>query len=201
MLRQRHNPSGISSDRSPGLEDRLRFSWIVSEPLLRQMPRRQGIWRLSWYTRLSSAMEPPVLLDLSAVPFDTLDGTLLLELEGTPSRAIRNGLPAHAFDALQSALGLPAAALAEALKMAPRTLSRRRASGVLAPDESDRLLRVARLAEMATAALGDSEAAAAWMTHPHALLEGETPLQRADTAPGAREIEDMLYAIEFTSAA
>lgn len=149
-------------------------------------------------------MEPPVLdpTDAPAVPFDALDGTRLLGLRDVPDagRAVRAGLPASSFDALRDALGLPAAALAEALGIAPRTLSRRRAGGRLAPDESDRLLRAARLTEMAAAALGSPGAAAVWMTRPQALL-GEPPLRRADTAPGAREVEDALYAIEYSAAA
>ena len=147
----------------------------------------------------------PVLPDLSAVPFETLDGTRLLGLDDNggavdPARAVRDGLPAAAFGALQDALGLPTAALAAAVGVTPRTLSRRRADGRFTADESDRLLRAARLAEMAAVALGDPEAAAEWMTAPHALF-GEPPLRHADTAPGAREVEDALYAVEYTAAA
>ena len=147
-------------------------------------------------------MELPVLPDLSSVAFDALDGARLLGLETrSPARAVRDGLPAEAFDALQVFLDVPAAALADALGISPRTLSRRRTGGRLAPDESDRLLRTARLAEMALVALGDPGAAAAWLGEPKRLLGGESPLRHADTAPGAREVEDMLYAVEFTSAA
>ena len=142
---------------------------------------------------------------LSAVPFDALDGTRLLGLDADggavdPARAVRAGLPAAAFDALRDALGLPAAALADALGVAPRTLSRRRANGRFTAEESDRLLRAARLTEMAAVALGDPEAAAEWMTEPLSLF-GEPPLRHADTAPGAREVEDALYVVEYTAAA
>ena len=95
---------------------------------------------------------------------------------------------------------MPAATLAGALGLSMRTLARRRAAGRLAPSESDPLLRTARLVEMATVALGSAAGAAAWMTQTHALF-GESPLLRADTAPGAREVEDALYAIEYTAAA
>ena len=145
-------------------------------------------------------MEIPVLPDLSLVPFEALDGTRLLDLESEPGRAVRSGFPSVSFDALQDALGLPSAALADALGLAPRTLTRRRSAGRFAPDESDRLLRMARLVEMAAVALDSFEAAAVWMTPPHTLF-GESPLQHSDTNPGAREVEDALYAIEFTGAA
>ena len=148
-------------------------------------------------------MEALVLPDIQAVPFDALDGTRLLGLDepGSAARAVRDGLPIDAFDAVQAFLGVPAAQLAEAVWIAPRTLARRRQTGRLAPDESDRLLRTARLAEMALAAFEDADAAAAWLTEPKRLLGGESPLRASDTAPGAREVEDMLYAVEFTAAA
>lgn len=143
---------------------------------------------------------------LDSVPFDTLDGSHLLNLPDADdpvalAHAVREGLPADAFDALRDALGVPSPTLADALAIAPRTLARRRGAGRLAPDESDRLLRAARLTEMAAVALGDREAGAQWMTEPHALFGGEPPLRHADTAPGARAVEDALYAVEFTAAA
>ena len=73
--------------------------------------------------------------------------------------------------------------------------------GRLSAEESDRLLRTARLAELALAVFEDGGAAAEWLTTPKRLLNGETPLERADTAPGAREVEDMLFAVEFSAAA
>ncbi len=148
-------------------------------------------------------MEALVLPDITAVPFDALDGTRLLGLDepNGAARAVREGLSINAFDAVQAFLGVPAAQFAEAVGIAPRTLARRRQAGRLAPDESDRLLRTARLAEMALAAFEDADAAAAWFTEPKRLLGGESPLRAADTAPGAREVEDMLYAVEFTAAA
>ncbi len=160
----------------------------------------------------SETTVPPVetltLPDLRAVPLDRLDGTLLLGLNGEGTRGasspvahVRAGLSTEAFDRLQAFLGRPASALAATLGLAPRTLARRRQAGRLAPEESDRLLRTARLAELALVVFEDADAAAAWLTTPKRLLSGETPLERADTAPGAREVEDMLYAVEFSTAA
>lgn len=146
-------------------------------------------------------MEPLALPDLSAVPLDRLDGTRLLDLDGGPVTALREGLPTEAFDRLRAFLGCSATTLAEALGFAPRTLARRRQRGRLSPGESDRLLRTARLAELALAVFEDAEAAAGWLTTPKRLLGGEAPLERADTAPGAREVEDMLFAVEFSAPA
>lgn len=149
----------------------------------------------------SIPMEPLTLPDLRDVPLDRLDGTRLLDLNEAPVSVIRDGLSAEAFDQLQAFLGCSVSALASTLGIAARTLARRRQTGRLSPDESDRLLRTARLAELALAVFEDAEAAAEWLTTSKRLLDGETPLERADTAPGAREVEDMLFAVEFSAAA
>lgn len=146
-------------------------------------------------------MEPLTLPDLRTVPLDRLDGTRLLDLDGAPVPVLRRGVPTDAFDHLQAFLGCSASALADAIGIAPRTLARRRQAHRLSPDESDRLLRTARLAELALAVFEDAAAAAEWLTTPKRLLGGETPLERADTTPGAREVEDMLFAVEFSAAA
>jgi putative toxin-antitoxin system antitoxin component (TIGR02293 family) len=70
------------------------------------------------------------------------------------------------------------------------------------PEESDRLLRLARVFELGVTVFeGDTERAVRWFTMPKSRLGGESPLERADTEPGIREVEDMLYTIEFTMAA
>lgn len=130
-------------------------------------------------------------------------GARLLGLDsGALIEAERAGFPYEAFEQLRSFLRLPARALGAALSIAERTLARRRKRGSLTPEESDRLARLARLSEMALVVFeGDEESARTWLTTPKRLLGGESPLERADTGAGAREVEDMLYAIEFTMAA
>ena len=144
-------------------------------------------------------MEALVLPDLRDVPLDALDGTRVLGLGGPAAAAVRRGFPAESFERLTGLLGVTAVELAAAAGLAPRTLTRRRAEGRLTPTESDRLLRLARLAELALVAFEDADAAAAWLREPKRLFGGESPLRHADTAPGARAVEDALYAIEFTA--
>ncbi|MEM1125351.1 MAG: antitoxin Xre-like helix-turn-helix domain-containing protein [Bacteroidota bacterium] len=147
-------------------------------------------------------MESLALPDLREISLDRLDGRRLLDLEADPVRAVREGVLPEAFDRLQDFLDVSASTLAEVLDIAPRTLARRRQTGDrLKPEESDRLLRTARVAELALAVFEEASAAATWFTAPNARLGGETPLARTDTAPGAREVEAMLFAIEFSSAA
>ena len=103
-----------------------------------------------------------------------------------------DGLPIHSFDRLQQELDVSAAKLADAVQVAERTLRRRRKAGHFKPDESERLLRLARLFERATDVLGSPKRARTWMKEPLPVLGGESPLGYADTEPGAREVERVL---------
>jgi putative toxin-antitoxin system antitoxin component (TIGR02293 family) len=121
----------------------------------------------------------------------------------TPADAIarvERGLSPAAADRLANRLGLSPAQLARAAGASPRTLARRRRAGRLAPAESDRLYRLARLFERAVEAFGgDAEAeedAKRWFHLPQWALGEATPLDYAHTDPGAREVEALLDRID-----
>lgn len=176
----------------------------ASPPLVRATCAEPSAkWRVSTTTnppRLS--MEPLRLPHLADLPLDQLDGSRLLDLDpGTIVQTLREGVPTEALERLQGVLDVPTREIAAVLGIPPRTLTRRRNAERLASDESDRLLRLARLVEIALVVLEDEESARAWLLEPKRLLGGESPLRHADTDPGARAVEDMLYAIEFTTAA
>ena len=83
--------------------------------------------------------------------------------------------------------------LAAIIGIPATTLARRKRSGTLTPPESDRLVRIARLEEMAAAMMrGDAAAAGRWLRTSHELLDGETPLERAATETGARDVEHLI---------
>lgn len=105
----------------------------------------------------------------------------------------RHGLPARAFGRLSELLEVPRERLARVVQMPLRTLARRT---VLKPDESERILRIGRLYDLACDALGSPAAARAWLNRPSRALGGVVPLEHADTEPGAREVEDLLGRIE-----
>lgn len=127
----------------------------------------------------------------------------ILNVEGDqPVQSVREGLPFTAYERVQSFLSSPASELAAVLSISERTLARRKREGHLTKEESDRLVRLARLGERAVEVFdGDKQKAVRWLKAPKSVLQGETPLERADTEPGAREVEDMLHAIEYTAAA
>jgi putative toxin-antitoxin system antitoxin component (TIGR02293 family) len=126
-----------------------------------------------------------------------LDRLGLPEAPAEAVAAVRAGLPVAAFEALAEALRISEARLARIVGVSGTTLGRRKRSGALAPDEGDRVWRVAALLERAVAVFGGEEDAAAWLVDPNVALGGEAPLALADTAPGARAVDDLLGRIEY----
>ncbi len=109
---------------------------------------------------------------------------------------IRAGLPVSELDALQNILDVPIEKLAPKLGISKATLHRRKAAGQLEPDESDRVVRFARLMGMAIEVFENEKAARAWMSSPQVGLGGETPLEYATTELGAREVQNLLGRID-----
>jgi putative toxin-antitoxin system antitoxin component (TIGR02293 family) len=98
---------------------------------------------------------------------------------------------------LASATGLPIRDLASFLGIPERTLARRNAAGKLAPDESERLLRIAIVFEKAVGLFeGDVRAAVAWLTTPKKVFGERAPLAYARTELGAREVEALVGRLE-----
>jgi putative toxin-antitoxin system antitoxin component (TIGR02293 family) len=93
--------------------------------------------------------------------------------------------------------GLTIEDVADMAAIPKRTLARRKISGRLAPDESDRLLRAARIFSRAlTVWDGDAGAARHFFTRANRALGGATPLQYARTELGATEVDHLIGRIE-----
>lgn len=111
---------------------------------------------------------------------------------------VKRGLPPSVFDQLRAELGLAAETLADLAGVSTRTLARRRKKAqLLAPDTSERLVRFARLYEIATDTLGSEDEARQWLKTPKTALGGHTPLDYADTELGAREVENLLGRLAY----
>jgi putative toxin-antitoxin system antitoxin component (TIGR02293 family) len=83
-----------------------------------------------------------------------------------------------------------------------RTLTHRRARGeALSRDESDRVVRIARLAALAEQVFGDRERAWRWLRASKRQFHGRSPLQLVATEAGARLVEEWLYRIDEGMAA
>lgn len=71
----------------------------------------------------------------------------------------------------------------------------------LTVDESDRAVRLLRVQTVAEDAFGDTGKANTWLRRPLAELNGEPPLDVAQTEAGARVIETILAKIAWGAAA
>lgn len=67
----------------------------------------------------------------------------------------------------------------------------------LSRDESERTERLARITAHALSVWGDEQDARQFLTTPHPLLGERTPVEAAVTDLGARQVEQILAAIEF----
>jgi putative toxin-antitoxin system antitoxin component (TIGR02293 family) len=110
---------------------------------------------------------------------------------------MRKGLPFRALRTFSTETGFPPSTIAAALGIPERTLARRRHAGRLAPDESERLLRISTVFEKAVALFeGDVDAALNWLTTPSRALSDNTPWEYARFEPGARDVEDLIGRME-----
>lgn len=105
---------------------------------------------------------------------------------------LRGGLPHASLEAVMTRWELGRDDVAGALRLPARTWARRRKTQRLAADESDRLVRLARLATAASQVLGGTAQAAAWLRRPNRALGGDAPLALVDTDPGTQEVLDVL---------
>ena len=128
---------------------------------------------------------------------DTLIGLNLISTEKNKLiQNIKKGLPISAFEKIQRELEISADTLASTVNIASRTLARRKKEGRFHPDESERVLRIASLFDRALQVLHNQNRVKLWFKSPQKGLGGKTPLEYADTEPGAREVEDLLGRIE-----
>ncbi|GMR07426.1 MAG: DUF2384 domain-containing protein [Gammaproteobacteria bacterium] len=123
----------------------------------------------------------------------TFGAPIKTELELT--EAVRQGLPVRVVGLVFDGLRLTTGDM-EHLVMPRRTLQRRiKHHQRLEPDESGRMVRVARVLTFADEVFGNPEKASRWLHKPKRNLNGQTPIEVLDTEEGARIIEDRLFAI------
>jgi putative toxin-antitoxin system antitoxin component (TIGR02293 family) len=112
-------------------------------------------------------------------------------------QALRKGLPFKSLKIFSAHTGFAPSSIATAIDIPERTLARRRAAGRLAPDESERLLRISTVFEKAVALFeGDVPAAMNWLTTPKRAIGHNTPWAHSRFEPGAREVENLIGRLE-----
>lgn len=110
---------------------------------------------------------------------------------------VQQGLDVSELEDLRGALDLPIEKLAAKIGMSKATFHRRQQGGKLTPDESDKVVRFARLMGRAVTTFGSEDAARQWLNSPQRGLGDAVPLDYAETEVGAREVDNLLGRIEY----
>lgn len=157
------------------------------------------------YLDISSGSETEVFpsIDKNMVT-QSSKGRLVRKIVGTSVRdrmlmlkKVRSGLNSGVIEILEHEFDASQKELAAWLSIPSTTLSRRKKTGKLKADESDRAVRYARIRDMAVDLMqGDKDAAISWLRTPKDILGGESPLEHATTEIGARDVEDLMGRIQ-----
>jgi putative toxin-antitoxin system antitoxin component (TIGR02293 family) len=121
--------------------------------------------------------------------------------EADLARAIERRLPLRMLTAIERAGTLTRKEVHE-LVIPERTVRHRASKNEpLSVEESDRLVRLARIEAIAEQTFEDPVKAATWLRRPLAELERRSPLEMASTEAGARVVETILAKIAWGAAA
>lgn len=134
-----------------------------------------------------------------AARFKTTGESLGLSIKTVPDliREVMRGFSFQTLIAFETNSGVGLQALAETIGIPERTLARRKAAGRLAPEESERLLRLSSIFEKAVELFeGDVASAVHWLATPKRALANQTPMQYARTEIGSREVENLIGRLE-----
>jgi putative toxin-antitoxin system antitoxin component (TIGR02293 family) len=109
---------------------------------------------------------------------------------------VKEGLPIGSFEKLRKRLDVSDHFLSQIVNIPKRTLTRRKQQGRLNTQESEKVLRIARLYDKALEVFEDEKAAETWLKAPARGLGEVIPLIYAKTELGAQEVEKLLVRIE-----
>lgn len=110
---------------------------------------------------------------------------------------VEEGLPVAELVQFGKRAGFTTDELARLIHIPPRTYARRVASkSRLKVTEGERAVRLMRLFERAKEVFGTDDSTRAWFNSRILALGRKTPLEYAQTEPGAREVENIIGRIE-----
>jgi putative toxin-antitoxin system antitoxin component (TIGR02293 family) len=108
---------------------------------------------------------------------------------------VEKGLPTGSI-ALLKEKGLTFSEVSE-IVISPRTLKHRKARGEqLSHEETDRMVRVARIIALAEQVFGNRDKALTWLRSTDDRINERTPLSMLHTESGGRLVENMLWQID-----
>ncbi|ADW70448.1 hypothetical protein AciX9_3443 [Granulicella tundricola MP5ACTX9] len=127
-------------------------------------------------------------------------GVSPLDSDRDIARFVEARLPLTSVDALSSH-GITTEEIYDYILPRRTLVHRRTRHEALTHEESDRAVRLARIASLAEEVFGEDAKAARWLRKPKTRFEGRTPLELLRTEAGARLIEEMLLQLDFGFAA
>lgn len=110
---------------------------------------------------------------------------------------LMQGLPFATLGRFEKASALPKASILDILRLPARTLARRKASGKLSFEESERLFRLSQVFRRAVELYhGKVEIARRWFESPCLALGNQTPQDMTKSEVGAQEVLDLIGRLE-----
>ena len=131
--------------------------------------------------------------------FGTVRGGAQLVPTATKAQiiAIKKGYDVQKVKELQEKLGITEEKLAKTTNISLATLHRRKASGGrLTQEESDKVYRIQKIYDIAIDVLETQERVKSWINASQVVFGGATPLEYAETLPGAEEVGKVLRRID-----
>ena len=117
---------------------------------------------------------------------------------GLAYRIIKRGISSRAVAPLGEYLGLGKGVVAEYLDLDRGTANRRASKDLLLPTHAaESVLRLLELDQMAADTFETDAESSSWLSQPHPMLDGETPLECAKSSYGAQRVKDILLAIKY----
>lgn len=117
---------------------------------------------------------------------------------GAMAARVEEGVPVLDIVQFGREAGFSNEELARLIRIPPRTYARRVAHKArLKATEGERAVRVIRLFDLARRVFGTDEATRRWLNAPLRALGGRSPLDFAQTEPGAREVENVIGRLEY----
>jgi putative toxin-antitoxin system antitoxin component (TIGR02293 family) len=173
-VRIRLNPSGLPAARCHRIESNLRTDW---RPSAKAAVLDTPISQAGLFKRVQEIL-----------------GVHRLRSDHDLLRLVEGRLPTRAIEGLRRS-GLTDAEI-YSLVVPRRTLTHRRARReALSQEESDRAVRLARIAALAEQVFGDGERSWRWLRASKRQFHSRSPLQLVATEAGARLVEELLYEI------
>ncbi len=116
------------------------------------------------------------------------------------ARLVEDRLPLASVDSLSSN-GMSAEEIYSFIAPRRTLVHRKTRHESLTHEESDRAVRIARIASLAEEVFGEDAKASRWLRKPKARFEGRTPFELLRTEAGARLVEEMLLQLDYGFAA